>query len=301
MVSIKNVVVVGASGQLGAPILKVIVESGKFNVTVLTRASSNAEFPGSVKVVKADFESVESLTAALKGQDAVVSAVGFAGLAGQTTIIDAAIAAGVKRFLPSEYGSDLDNPLVKPLPVFGHKVAIQKHLEDVSAKSDLTYTLVRTGPFLDWGLKVGFLLDWKEGKPRIYDSGDQEFSTTTLRSIGLAIVGVLDHYEGTKNRAVYVQDIVTTQNRILAIAKKLTPEKKWEPVYTDLASLKKSSDEKLSKGEGTQETMYNYVFLSIFGEGYGGHFEKLDNQLFGIPGDKTDADIEAILKELFAQ
>jgi len=74
--SIKNVAIAGAAGNIGSPLLKALVDSGEFVVTVLTRAGSKATYPASAKVVVVDFESVESLTAGLKGQDALVSAVG---------------------------------------------------------------------------------------------------------------------------------------------------------------------------------------------------------------------------------
>jgi hypothetical protein len=240
-----------------------------------------------------------SLIAGLRGQDAVVSAVGAPGIEGQTLVIDAAIAAGVRRFLPSEFGTNLDNPKTKELPVFRSKVAVQQYLEEkVKTAEDFTYTLVRTGPFLDWALNAGLLLDWESGKPRIYDGGDQLFSTTTLRSIGQAVVGVLDHPEETKNRAVYVQDMVTSQNRILAVAKKVAPGKKWAPVPTQLAAMEKSSNDALKRGEFTLAVMMEYVLVSIFGDGHGGLMGKVDNELLGVAGDMTDADIEAILKPL---
>jgi len=74
--SIKNVAITGANSNVGAPLIKALVDSGEFVVTVLARASSQTSYPESVKVVVVDLESVESLTAALKGQDAVVSTVG---------------------------------------------------------------------------------------------------------------------------------------------------------------------------------------------------------------------------------
>ena len=178
-------------------------------------------------------------------------------------------------------------------------MAILKYVEEKAAKNPgFTYTNVRNAAFLDWGLEMAFLLDWKSGNPRIFDSGDQLFSATTLASIGLAIVGVLSHPDETKNRAVYVEDIQTSQNRILAIAKKLAPEKKWDPVPTNTEEMKKSSDEKIAKGDFSMGVMYEYLFLSVFGEGFGGRMEKTDNKLLGVPGNKTDADIEAILKPL---
>ncbi|TVY14193.1 Pinoresinol reductase 2 [Lachnellula arida] len=300
MVEIKNVVIVGASGSLGEPITKALIDSGKFNVTVIKRPSSKASFPASVKVVPADTTSVESVTAAFQGQDAVVSAVGTEGLQGQNVLIDAAIAAGVKRFLPSEFGSDLANPKVAAFPIFGYKIATQKYLQEaIAAKPGLTYTYVVNGPFLDWGLHRGFLLDTKEGKPKIYDDGKTVFSATTLASVGQAVIGALSHYEETKNRFVYVRDIDISQKRLLEIAQKVAPEKKWEPVSVNTADIEKSSNEAVARGEFTAPVLVGYLFRGIFGEGYGNKWEKDDNALLGITG-KTEADVEAILKDVLA-
>ncbi|TVY37333.1 Isoflavone reductase-like protein [Lachnellula subtilissima] len=300
MVEIKNVAIVGASGALGEPILKALVESGKFSVTVVKRPSSKASFPASVKVVTADTSSVESVTAAFQGQDAVVSAVGVEGMQGQHVLIDAAIAAGVKRFLPSEFGCDISNPKVAALPVFAHKIATQKHLQKaLAAKPGMTYTYVSNGSFLDWGLSNGFLLDTKEGKPTIYDDGKTVFSATTLASVGQAVVGILSHYEETKNRVVYVRDIDISQKRLLEIAQKVAPEKKWEPVNVSTVDIEKSSNEGLARGEFTFPVIAGFLCRAIFGEGYGNKFEKDDNALLGITG-KTEADVEAIFKTLLA-
>jgi len=56
--------------------------------------------------VKVDFSNKEQLVNALKGKDAVVITMGdMANLeANSKVIIDAAVEAGVKRILPSEYG-----------------------------------------------------------------------------------------------------------------------------------------------------------------------------------------------------
>jgi hypothetical protein len=129
-------------------------------VTVISRIGSNSSFPPSVNVLTVDYSSVASLTAAFQGQDAVVSTVGSGGLLGQSVLFDAAVAAGVKRFLPSEFGSDLSDSKTASLPVFGHKIAIRNYIEEkVKAGAKITYTYVINGPFLDWGLEVGFLLD----------------------------------------------------------------------------------------------------------------------------------------------
>lgn len=289
-----------ASGSLGEPVLNALVKSGKFNVTVVKRPSSSTSFPDSVTVQTADLSSVESVTAAFKGQDAVVSTVGTAGLPGQNILVEAAVAANVKRFLPSDFGCDLSNPKAGVLPVFKFKIATHKALREAAAANpDFTYTLVCNNIFLDWGLEKNVLLNWKESKPKLFDGGKNLFSATTLDSVGQAVVGVLSHPEETKNRFVNVKDIDISQNQLLEIAKKVDPEKTWEePIYVDTAELEKSSYESLAKGEVTQPVMMAFLFRVIFGPSeYGGHFTKTDNELLGVKG-KTEADVEALLKSL---
>jgi uncharacterized protein YbjT (DUF2867 family) len=82
--------------------LKELLKSGLFEVTVLTRESSNHKFPPEVKIAKVDYTSPESLAAALEGQDALVSAVATLAVLSQRLLIDAAVKAGVKRIIPSE-------------------------------------------------------------------------------------------------------------------------------------------------------------------------------------------------------
>ncbi|KAG4420981.1 hypothetical protein IFR04_005850 [Cadophora malorum] len=296
MSSIKNVVLAGASGNLGPAILKALLDSSKFNVTVLTRHESKATFPSAAKVVRVDYSSLDSLKSAFQGQDAIVSTLSALALSDQTRMIDAAIAAKVQRFIPSEFGSDLQNPKARALPVFAGKVEVQNYLvEKVKSSPDFSYTIIRNGFFLDWGLQVGFILNTKDFKPTIYGSGDQEFSSTSLPAVGQAVVGVLSKAAETANKVVYVEEIALTQNKILAMAKKLTPGKTWEPVQGDLDAMKAASDARLQKGLFDDETFIPYIFMAGFGEGYGGKVQKVDNELLGVKR-ATEADVEAILK-----
>ncbi|KAM0145499.1 hypothetical protein ACHAQE_011240 [Botrytis cinerea] len=297
---IKNVAVVGAGGALGVPVLKALIDSGKFNVTVIARPDSKSTFPSSANVIRADYTSMDSLISALKGQDALVLTIGLEGSSGQLLLIDAAIAAGVKRILPSDFAADLSKPKAAALPVFAPKVATRKYLEDkVAAGADITYTYVVTNVFLDWALEVTLLLDWKSAEPPLYNGGEFEFGATTLASVAQAVVGVLSHPEETKNRPVYVQDIVISQKKLLDLARKVAPERKWTPITVSLDEQKKWADEKWAEGNPSPSVVYTYVRVAAFQDGYGGRLEKLDNELLGVKG-KTDADVEAIWEKLLA-
>ena len=280
--------------------LKALINSGKFNVTVVKRAASSAEFPDSVTVRTADLSSVDSVATAFQGQDAVVSTVGTAGVPGQTTLVEAAAIANVKRFLPSDFGSDLGNSKAAALPVFKFKLATHKALREAAAnKPDFTWTSVVNAAFLDWGLEKNFLLNWKDSKPKLYDGGKNQFSATTLASVGQAVVGVLSNPEQTKNRFVYVKDIDISQNQLLEIVKKIDPQTtREEPTLIDTAELEKSSYESLAKGQVTPPVMLAFLFRIIFGPPeYGGRLSKTDNELLGVKG-KTMADVEALIKSM---
>ncbi|KAG4414189.1 hypothetical protein IFR04_012676 [Cadophora malorum] len=298
MSAIKNVAVLGGAGTLGAPVLKAIIDSGKFNITVITRPSSTSTFPSGVKTVRADPTSIDELTAALKGQDAVVSTVARAGVRGQTVLVDAAIAAGVKRILPSEYAGDLSNPNAATLPPFADKIHVRKYIEaKVAAGADITYSFLVSSIFLDWGLDYEMLLEWRSPTPTLYNGGEFEFSATTLATVGKAVAGVLSHPEETKNRVVYVHDIAISQKKLLEMARKVAPERSWSPIMVSMDERKKWLKSKADEGDYTSgPVVFGYLGLAVFQDGYGGRLPMLDNELLGIK-EMTDADIEALWRK----
>ena len=94
MASYHRIALAGATGNLGPSILAALIDAG-FDVTVLTRSSSKANLPPSVKVAQVDYESQDSLVQALSGLDAVIS--NLPNHDGQATLIDASIKAGVSQ------------------------------------------------------------------------------------------------------------------------------------------------------------------------------------------------------------
>ncbi|KAM4063035.1 NAD(P)H-binding domain-containing protein [Hirsutella rhossiliensis] len=297
---IQTVAVAGAAGSLGSVLVARLVASGRFKVRVLRRQGSGSTFAPGTDVVDVDFGSVDSLSAALAGQDAVVAALGAPGLGLQPTLVDAAVAAGVRRFLPSEFGSDLANPLTRKLPVFADKARTSDYLEAKASTTLLTYTLVSNGPFLDWGLRHNFILDSSSYKPAIWDGGDAVFSTTTLASVADAVVGVLSHPDETRNRTVYVEDLKLTQNRLLALAKEAAPDKPWEAQPASLDAATQRADQRLAQGLYDMETFAPYLFRAILDPAYGGAYHQTDNELLGVKG-KTEQDVVHLLKQILSE
>ncbi|KAG2611491.1 phenylcoumaran benzylic ether reductase Pyrc5-like isoform X2 [Panicum virgatum] len=93
-----------------------------------------------------DLYNHESLVAAVKSADVVISAVGYTQLPDQTHIISAIKEAGnVKRFLPSEYGNDVDRVhAVEPAKlIFAGKARIRRAIE----AEGIPYTYVSSNFF----------------------------------------------------------------------------------------------------------------------------------------------------------
>ncbi|TVY83294.1 hypothetical protein LSUE1_G001559 [Lachnellula suecica] len=294
----KKVALAGASGNLGSVVLKELIKSNLFEITVLSRASSTFKYPPEVKEIKADFESLESLTTALKGQQALVSTVASLGVKSQKLLIDAAVQAGVKRIIPSEFGCDLHNAKARTLPVYAAKVEIEKYLDELAVKGQISYTLLFTGPLLDFGLKHGIFFNFKERKAELFDGGDYPFSTTTLATAGKAVRRVLTHPPETADRAIRVKDIDISQKQLVKLAQALTPGEEWDLKDVDTAELEKQSLEDLKTKQMKPTTMLNFLRRAIFNPGYGNKWEHVHNSVLGIR-EMTEPDLEELIHNIF--
>lgn len=159
----------GATGQIGASILNALLHPSfpgyEPHIKVFLRdesygkkASTIPDHPR-VEKVKADFDNVEELAEKLKGVEAVVSALNGPGIDAQYKILDACAEAGVKRFLPSEYGSE--HPWRKPgdewthtHPYFDIKARFKEYmyLHPAMVSGKMTYTIVGVGDLCEYFL-----------------------------------------------------------------------------------------------------------------------------------------------------
>ncbi|KAK9780477.1 hypothetical protein SCAR479_02592 [Seiridium cardinale] len=74
-------------------------------ISEVGRRESRAVLPDTIHVIRTDF-TPESLSIGFKGKNVVISMLPVVSLADQIVVLKDATTAGVKRFLPSEYGSD---------------------------------------------------------------------------------------------------------------------------------------------------------------------------------------------------
>jgi len=298
--SYQKIVQIGAGGNLGKPVLDALVASGKFEITVLARPSSTFTAPNaSVKVVKVDFSDHQALVNALKGNNAVALTLGDLPNLEQNSkaVVDAAIEAGVKRVLPSEYGVDTVNPPGRQEPVFGVKHKVDDYIVEKASEGVIEYTSITTGAFFDWGLTnyqfLGF--DIPSKKVNIYNGGNEPFNATTLGSIGDAVVSVFSNPEKFKNKHIRISDFYVSQNEILAILEAETGSK-FTVQTIDAEKLKEDTNAGLGRGEFTLVNIFGAIQASVFGQKSSARWGRGDDtESVGIPKKDLTEEIRKVL------
>jgi nucleoside-diphosphate-sugar epimerase len=306
---IKNVLIAGATGSVGTAILSALLADPSFTVTILSRASSSATFPAGTPVIKvSDAFTISELTSAFKNQDAVIIALttssvtkdGKDGLAFR--LIDAAVAAGVKRFIPSEFGANnLDPRARNVVPVYDIKGAMLEHLiaQAKASNGKLTWTSICCGSWLDWALdpaKSGNFLgiDVKARRATVWDSGNARFAVTTSGNAGLAVARALKYADQTADKQVFLADFVTTTREIIASLEKRTGEK-FEVEQKASAPAFKAFREKYDAGDFSATfPLLAMTFGADIDVGY--DYEKEQevwNSRLGLP----EIELEEVVKE----
>ncbi|KAI5120267.1 hypothetical protein M0805_004603 [Coniferiporia weirii] len=216
----KNFAVAGA-GYIGKPIVKALIEKKNegtiSSVTILTRSAGGHEdlVASGVKPVTVDYGSPSSLKSALDNIDVVISTLGVEALDLQGDIAVAAKTAGVKLFVPSEFGNITD----------GAKEGAFKQKDDVKTELKelgLPYAAFYTGVFPELLFKPGvaetFGYEFANGKATVGGSGDSAISFTVLADVARFVAHALTAFppEKIERRVIRIEGDRTTFNQIPA-------------------------------------------------------------------------------------
>ncbi|SJL17267.1 uncharacterized protein ARMOST_20814 [Armillaria ostoyae] len=188
--SYKSFALVGANGLLGKHILNALItENVPF--LVLTRkssdSSSNLPVSPNIKIAKVDYEDSAEVSAVLKENniDVLISAINTAtGAKSQYVLADSAKAAGVKLFVPSEFGNPTAGTSVKLLK---EKDDFAKYLKKIGLPSARIYTGLF---FIYISAVVGYVVDQKFN---IVGKGQTKASFSALEDIGGFVAYILTH------------------------------------------------------------------------------------------------------------
>jgi uncharacterized protein YbjT (DUF2867 family) len=264
----------------------------------LTRGSKALTLPGGVRTAAVDYDDVESLAKAFEGQDAVVSVIPGHLAELQYKPIEAAIKTGVSRFIPSEYGADIRNPLARKMPFMKTKSAVEKAVEDAAAAAGgkFTYTNIMGGAFVEWVFSYEPLIPVKQRKCHLQNGGNIPFTMTRMNDYGKAVVGVLANPEKTKNRVIYIEGYRATQLQLLKLAQEVVPGE-WQIEVVDMDKNAAIAEEKMLAGQWDIPNVDAMVFKLMFAQGYGGQIDSNENSLVGVTR-TTDEEIQDIIVSL---
>jgi len=195
----KNFTIAGlgtVGSHIARELLKLKNEGKVNNVTILTRSdpSSLDEYKASgAKIAVVDYGSAESLRDAVTGADVVISTVTHGALQVQHLLAEQAKAAGVKLFVPSEFGD----------PTTDHQNAegiflIKQSIHHKCKELDLPYALFFTGPGSDYVFVPFLSLDLKSGNVAVGLDGNAVNSFTAQSDIGRYVAYVLTNLPRSK-------------------------------------------------------------------------------------------------------
>jgi len=182
--------IVGATGFLGSKICMELAAQGK-PVTAMVRDGDGAKAAplreAGVALVEGDLKDPASLALACQATSAVISTasaslsrqagddIDSVDLHGQRSLIDAAKAAGVAKFVFISFSSNMTTDG----PVTAAKRLVEQHL----IESGLNYTILRCGFLMEIMVApiVGF--DYANAKAVVYGSGENALSLVSMDDV----------------------------------------------------------------------------------------------------------------------
>lgn len=179
-----TILVAGSTGNLGGRIVQALLERGA-TVRALVRVGTDQDkldklTQSGVEVVPVDMTDVAQLTQACRGAACVVSAL--QGLRDvivdtQTALLEAAVAAGVPRFIPSDFASDYTKTIPGDNRNFDLRREFNHHLDQQPAVAG---TSILNGAFAEVLAYNPKLLDLKQKRVGFMEDADWQMDFTTM-------------------------------------------------------------------------------------------------------------------------
>ncbi|KAI1198483.1 NAD(P)-binding protein [Nemania serpens] len=303
MSAFKNVLLIGATGFIGGFVLEAFEKDASFNLALLQRASSKSRLPGHLKIITiADSYPTEDLLAAFEGQDVIINCIAGLSVRDQFRMIDAAIAAKVQRYIPSEFGLNNMNPAAQTLnPVFGVKGEIQRYLRARSDAGLIEWMSVSNGIWLEWAVANGFM-GWHFAEKRfaLWGDGGGLFSCTTVPNTAAGLVRALGMRAETRNRNIFLSDFATTQRQLLDAIERVEGAR-YDVESIDGEKLIAEKQDEVRRGVESAASIYPLIEGGFATGRYGGHLEAepgavIMNERLGLPKKTLDEVVAAALR-----
>lgn len=177
------IVVAGATGNLGERIVKALLKK-RAEVRILVRPTSNAEKINNLqkigaKVYSVNMTNVQEIAEVCKGADCVVSALSGLGdviIDAQKVLLDAAVTAGVRRFIPSDFSLDFTN-----LPAGQNRnLDFRRKFHQYLNTKNIAATSIFNGPFADLLKAEMPMILFKQKRILYWGNADYRMDFTTM-------------------------------------------------------------------------------------------------------------------------
>jgi hypothetical protein len=260
----RGILVIGA-GELGTSVARALSrrnssQSDDDGVTVLLRPSSTpararlrSEFADTGIVIEdADVSvaSVAELAAVMGRFHTVVSCIGFtAGRGTQRKLTEAALAAGVPRYVPWQFGCDYDAiGRGSPQDLFDEQLDVRDLLR---GQHDTEWIIVSTGMFTSFLFEPAFgIVDLSESAVHALGGWDTEVTVTTADDIGALTAEILYSTACFANQVVFVAGDTLSYGELADIVERVGGAPVTRTVWTVdhlLADLEKQPADTMAK------------------------------------------------------
>ncbi|KAE8441547.1 hypothetical protein EG329_004855 [Mollisiaceae sp. DMI_Dod_QoI] len=273
----QKIAIAGSSGFLGRKILEYLLTlPGIIQITVLSRSIQPVEAVTSPVVSFASistYEDTKNLADILRGHDLLVSAIaGVAAGPVDALLVEAAVMAGVRRFMPSEYTVDVVHSHSVEFAgssILAAKLANAKNLELLARDGKIEYTTLVTGAFLDFWFSgaVKGIVDPERRSVMLYDGGENQVTGCTIDFVARCVGAVITMpEETTKNQRIRVAETHFSGKQLLDTFEEVTG-KTWTGVYKSTDSLVDDSLKALKEGNTRGFYLGQILKLAFDGEG----------------------------------
>jgi len=214
--------IVGATGHLGQEMVKACAAAGN-EIHALVRPETRKD-PNKMKGLKAaratihegDLKRYETLLAACKAVDNVISTIGGTEIGEEPTLIKAVKEAKVKRFIPSDFGLDPAATAPHSCVLFDAKAAMHQQIKAAS----IPYTFVHSNGFFSyWVPTLGDLTklmgdSLPPAEVNIYGDGNVKGSFASLADIATVTARALNDAK-MQNKEVRIIANTLSQNELV--------------------------------------------------------------------------------------
>jgi nucleoside-diphosphate-sugar epimerase len=179
-----TIVVAGATGNLGGRIVRALVERGASVKALVRHGTARDKLDrlqelGVITIANVDFSSRSQLTLACSGASCVVSALqGLRDVIveAQAVLLDAAIGAGVPRFIPSDYSIDF----TRFPPGENRNLDLRREFHQRLERTSISATTIFNGAFADMLTGQMPLILFKRKRVLFWGDADQRMDFTTM-------------------------------------------------------------------------------------------------------------------------